>query len=883
MAIFTAIAAAITGFITGVGFTAAFAAAGTLTGLGLATSLLAGGIAIATSRALGPGVPSIQASKDPGVKIQLDPSTDNRLPVYYGKSFLGGIAIDAMIKNQNNTMVYAFCIGEKTDSGVNTIGDVYRGDSKLNFGTGSTAHIVQSITDPNNTSSTDVQGKMRCRVYAGNTSSTAQIFPAPGGGVTAVDADTMFTNWASDANKLGTNTIISIFEVDYDPENGLTGLGTIKYELNNSLNNPANVLLDYLKNDVYGAGLVDADLDLTTFDDMYATSNTYVSYTTSAGVGGTIPRYEINGGLSTFQPCLTNIDQICQNSATFFTFDAKQGKYKVVPNRAATTQEKTDAFVFNDNNILGGITINEPELYATYNQMDIEYANGDAKDQTDSVFLEVPSSPQTTFPTLNRSANEPDNKLDYRLYLTNDKSRATNISNIDLRQARLGRSIEFEADHSTMTVDVGDVVKVTSVKHGFTNELYRAMRVTEMDNHDGTLTGKFTLMYYNDVVYEHSNVQVAGSMGASGIPNWYNNLYNANVTIGNVTIVDDIGGNIANIYDPGNASIIGNINIPNIANIDYAGIYIPTIKFPITIPNIPGIDTIEVGIENATATGDGKTTSTKPVDVVLPNIKDIGFYDPGSIIDVTVPISDLGPSRAGSTQGNPDNEPGIEDYKITVKGRNSSTGASTPVTETASLPILVKGYVNQSDLKDFTPGVQIEDRPSNNVSVVDASVVDATLSPQNPASVVSPTFNYDLTRAEPGDYSMISSAGATGLVQTGYSLNFVTSGNITYANYNASGAIVDTVTTTLNPTGEGTFFTSSIAATPIPLLSTFKQNISNVNAQTASSANAQLTYFPKEANIKMLGNSDVSSNAGNPRGFNNLKFDMLRVTKGDIF
>ena len=519
MAIFTAIAAVITGAITGAGFAAAFAAAGTLTGLGIATSLLAGGIAIATAKALGPGMPNIQSAKDPGVKIQLEPSTDNKLPVYYGSSFLGGIAIDAMITNQNNTMIYAFAIGEDTDSGSVTIGGIYRGDSKLNFGSGAAAHVVQSITDPNGTSITNVNGKIRCRVYAGNTSSTAQIFPAPGGGTTAVDADTMFTNWSSDANKVGNKTIISIVEVDYDASNGLQGLGTISYDFNNSLNNPANVLLDYLKNDRYGCGLTDADLDLTSFTDMYDYANTQVAYTTSAGGSSTQSQWQINGGISTFQPNLTNIDQICQNSATFFTYNAKSGKYKVVPNRPATSTELTNAFVFNDTNIISSINISEPDLYTTYNRADVEYSNGEAKDQTDNVFLEVPLDVgNPSFPSFNRIAAEPLNTLSTRLFLTNDKARATNLGNIDLRQGRIGRTVEFEANHTALTVDVGDVVKITSPRHGFDNQLYRVMRVTEMDNGDGIITTKIIAMFYLADIYNHTTAQNEGEMGSSGIP-----------------------------------------------------------------------------------------------------------------------------------------------------------------------------------------------------------------------------------------------------------------------------------------------------------------------------------------------------------------------------
>jgi len=519
MAVFTAIAAVITGAITGAGFAAAFAAAGTLTGLGIATSLLAGGIAIATAKALGPSVPNIQSAKDPGVKIQLDPSTDNKLPVYYGQSFLGGIAIDAMIKNQNNTMVYAFAIGEQTDSGDVTISNVYRGDSKLNFGSGASAHTVVSLTDPNGTSVTNVNGKIRCRVYSGNTHANAQIFPVPGGATTAVDADTMFTNWASDPNKIGNNTIISIVEVDYDAGNGLQGLGTISYDFNNSLNNPANVLLDYLKNDRYGCGLTDDDLDLASFDDMYDYANTQVAYTTSAGGSSTHSQWQINGGLSTFQPNLTNIDQICQNSATFFTYNAKEGKYKVVPNRAATSAELANAFVFNDNNITSSISVTEPDLYTTYNKADVEYSNGEAKDQTDNAFLEVPlDGGIPNFPSFNRIAAEPINTLSTRLFLTNDKARATNLGNIDLKQGRVGRTVEFEANHTALTVDVGDVVKITSPRHGFNEELYRVMRVSEVDNGDGIITTKIVAMFYFADIYNHTDAQNEGEMGNSGIP-----------------------------------------------------------------------------------------------------------------------------------------------------------------------------------------------------------------------------------------------------------------------------------------------------------------------------------------------------------------------------
>ena len=87
MAVFTAIASAIISVLSStITFSAAFAAAGTFSALGIGVSVLAGGIALATAKATGLfKAPGIQQAKDPGVKVQLAPSTDNRIPVFYGR------------------------------------------------------------------------------------------------------------------------------------------------------------------------------------------------------------------------------------------------------------------------------------------------------------------------------------------------------------------------------------------------------------------------------------------------------------------------------------------------------------------------------------------------------------------------------------------------------------------------------------------------------------------------------------------------------------------------------------------------------------------------------------------------------------------------------
>ncbi len=463
MAVFTAIATAIVGAIGVTGIAAT-----------IATSIISAGLALGTAKALGVmEPPKQQETKDPGVKIQLPPSTDNRVPVFYGQSFTGAIIVDAEIKNQNNTMVYCMVIGEKTDSGTITINDIYRDDTKLIF-SGAT---VTGATDPNATTSNNINGKIRCRVYAGGTAASDQIFPLAASGQVA--ATTLMTT--INASTSYENLVYSVIEMDYDAENGLQGLGAITYDINNSLNEPSNVLLDYLQNDRYGAGISSSDIDLTSFNDLYDYSTAQVDYRTATGnVTAQHNRWQIDGMCSTYQPVKRNINELCRSCAAYFAYDPKQGKFKVVSNRAATTAEKNAAYIFNDDNIVSSIDITSTELFSLYNSIDAEYPSVAQQDQTKSSIVSTPSG--------DRNTNEPDNPLQSRYSLVNDAPRVHNLANIDLRQSRLSTLVTFTADYSALTVDVGDVIKLTQPVYGYSNKLFRVMKVSEQEGETGYLS-----------------------------------------------------------------------------------------------------------------------------------------------------------------------------------------------------------------------------------------------------------------------------------------------------------------------------------------------------------------------------------------------------------
>ena len=862
MAVFTAIGAAVA---TAIGLTAGTIAAT------IVTSIVAAGLAVGTAKALGVmDPPKQQTVKDPGVKVQLPPSTDNRIPIFYGRSFTGGIIVDAEIKNQNNTMVYCMVIGEKTDSGTITINDIYRDDTKLNFATGS-ANVI-SATDPNATNTSTIANKIRCRVYAGNAQSTVnQIFPATGTKVTAQSLMSTITSSTSYEN-----LVYGIVEMDYDAENGLQQLGAITFDINNSLNEPSNVLLDYLRNDRYGAGLSNADLDLNSFNDLYDYSTAQVDYRTAAGnITAQHDRWQIDGMLSTYVPVKTNINEICRSCAAYFTYDAKQGKFKVVSNRAATTAEKANAFVFNDDNIVSSLDITSTELYSLYNSIDAEYPSVDKKDQTQTIVVSTPGS--------DRNNNEPDNPLDTRFNLVNDRSRVFNLANIDLNQSRTSMVVSFTADYSAITVDVGDVVKLTNSLYGFTDKLFRVMRVTEVETNDAMLGAKVMLLEYSDDIYTHTSIQSDGAVSVPNITNWWVNWGNIDISniIANINVVEDPVTNKANTHFANGTVQTANVDLSDIKVPFMGGVGSSLFDVGVTIPGNITADTIEVAMTNQDI-----TNSTPQLNTIRSyEVGQGDHFTPGETVRVPVVIDQLGIN----TYYDIERFPAKANIKAGVRLVDSKTGGATQKAESGNILVEPKGTVFPQQLRDVGVGVQIEDRPANNLSVQSSAVGANAVGSANTA--ITSNFDFDLNGIDEGDYSMISSSMLGGTNTGSFNVAFAHGGNVTYterhaANGVATGTTVQQDFGILGAGGVGIQITGANQS-PGPLVATEKINISNASAAAIVTAGGGSTtgkiYTPVKSNIALFANTDIGTSGGSPRSFNNNKFDMIRLTKGDSF
>ena len=828
MAVFTAIATAIIGAI---GITGTLAT--------IATAFVAAGLAIGTAKILGV-MDAPAAGQDPGVKVQLPPATDNKVTRLYGRNFAGGTIIDAEIKNQNKTMTYCIVLSDMSDiyNETWTINDIYRGDAKLVF---SGANVISQV-DPNATASPAIANKIRVRVYAGGSSSVYQIFPTTGAvnayGGTATSKSGQFLNWSA-ANAMA-DLVFAVIEVDYDAENDLVGLGVFTFDISCSLSKPGSILIDYLNNDRYGMGNVNfpvvvsgnvvspLNIDVASInqlDDYAVTNNTY-----------------INGGLSTFDNIKTNINKICMSAGAFFTFNNKTGKFGVVLNTGANSAVKANAFVLSDDNLVGSLGVTSTDLFNMYNQMEVEFPSIIQKDQTDTAFLEIPDA--------ERNVNEPDNKLNVRFQLTNDRQVAINLANIDLRQGRFTTVVTAKGDFTTLPIDVGDIVKLNNDTFNYNEKLFRVMQTKEVETAESMIYNELVLLEYDDSIFVWNSESPSANILPPGFPNWWMLNSNANVSIGNVFVGDNVvyGSNVIG-YNPSTGNVTSNtVTIDGFLTGSNSSIgnTNPVIGFPFYIPPNVTFDGIDIRFIND-STANASSANSVITDTMRPPPGQ-SFFTPDRTYWYTT-----GLNRFTNLNGG-------DDYFLQVNYNDSYSGSSSQTLTTASIPINVQNTVDNKQVADYAAGVQIENFQDFSVALANSTTLTKLITP----------IEVDFTGIDPrNEYSLIGSGVPAGSYTGNNQIALAVFANVTFANatstaiidYNGEG--VQATTSTILPT----LVDSTVISLDPAYLATIDPFVST-------------NMVPVRGNVWVEGYSTLG-NAVFDREFLSPKAQFLKVTKNE--
>ena len=199
---------------------------------------------------------------DGGVRLQIPPASDTKIPVLYGTAFTSGIITDAVMSNNNKRMTYCLTISEKTGTLLSTSAasayvfkNIYWNDQRIVFK--ADGFTVDYTLDREGNQDISLRDLVKVYCYAGN-SSTPSV-PENYTNATYPNAYTVMPGWAL-ATHIMTNLIFVVIEVNYNREKNVTGIGEMKFHIQNSMNKPGDVMYDYLTNTRYGAGIDSAEV-----------------------------------------------------------------------------------------------------------------------------------------------------------------------------------------------------------------------------------------------------------------------------------------------------------------------------------------------------------------------------------------------------------------------------------------------------------------------------------------------------------------------------------------------------------------------------------------------------------------------------------------------
>jgi hypothetical protein len=455
---------------------------------------------------------------DKGVRLQLNPNAESKIPVLYGDAYFGGNLSDAAMTNDNKTMWYCLTLAEVTgdkfsDSSATsyTFHDVYWNQQRIVFrADGITADYA---VDSAGTIDRSISGLVKVYFYAGGSSAGL----APDGYATSTpNADTVFPNWTSQTHPMA-DLVFALVRVDYNREKNVTGIGEMLFQVESDMKKPGDVFYDYMTSSVYGVGVSSAEINTTSVTALNTYSDSSVAYNDEGTGAQTLPnRYQINGLIDTDENVLKNAEQILSAAASWLSYDIHEGLWSVVINKAGTSVAS-----FSDDNILGSISVGGTGLQDLYNSVKVEFAHRDLRDSGDFVKIEIASA--------DRNANEPDNTLNVTYDIINEPVQAELLGFIELKQSRVDLVVQFETDFSYINLKAGEIIDLTNSGYNFSSKLFRILSVAERQDTDGAIRVEITALEYDSDVYsvqditrftrsDDNGIITIGSIGVPNVP-----------------------------------------------------------------------------------------------------------------------------------------------------------------------------------------------------------------------------------------------------------------------------------------------------------------------------------------------------------------------------
>ena len=462
-------------------------------------------------------------TQDQGVRIQVPPDPTRSIPLVYGDAYIGGKFVDAVLTTDGSTMYYVMAISGISDDGQFTFDKTkfYYGDRLCTFDTTSADTFerarVLGLTDGAGNVDTKISGKLYIHLFRSNSSGVITNLDINGSSAGAATPQNLMSTangipagleWAASGRQMN-STAFAIIKLVYSRDAETTQLQPVTFYAKHYLRGtgvakPGDVWYDYMVNPIYGAAVDPAYVDYASAVALNIYSDQLIEFRDQGGTLYTQPRYRINGVIDTSQNILQNVDQIMTAADSWMTYQETSGKWSVVINKA-----ESPVFAFNDNNIIGSITVGGIDITNSINQIEGRFPDNTNRDQFNYVFIETPAG--LLYP------NEPVNKTTVNYDLVNNSVQAYYLANRLLEQAREDLNLTINTTYEGIQINAGDVVSMTNSYYGWNAKLFRAMQVREVSLEDGNLGAQIQLAEYNSQVYDNFDITQFSPAPNSGL------------------------------------------------------------------------------------------------------------------------------------------------------------------------------------------------------------------------------------------------------------------------------------------------------------------------------------------------------------------------------
>lgn len=202
------------------------------------------------------------AAIDPGVRLQVSPDTESKIPVLYGQATFGGSITDAYLTPNNLNMYLVITLCEKTGTRLSTgtasaftFNDIFMNDQRVIFQSDGITVDYSIDRDGNQ----DISARNLVQIYCYAGSSTTPVVPEYYTNGSLQNAYQIMPNWTS--NHTMNDLVFAIVKLTYSKDKGVSRLPNMQFTITNSMNLPGDCLYDYMTSERYGAAIPVTSID----------------------------------------------------------------------------------------------------------------------------------------------------------------------------------------------------------------------------------------------------------------------------------------------------------------------------------------------------------------------------------------------------------------------------------------------------------------------------------------------------------------------------------------------------------------------------------------------------------------------------------------------